>query len=152
MENYFWVGIVGAVIALLFAYSQARKVKQYSEGTPLMQKIAAAIRKGANAYLKRQYKTVALIFAVIAVILAILAFVPWINGEGLVSKFVPFAFITGGFYSCLAGFIGMRIATSSNARTANAAAATTPSVRHSRPAASRRGGVLSVCCDIVQKI
>ena len=121
MENYFWVGIVGAVIALLFAYSQARKVKQYSEGTPLMQKIAAAIRKGANAYLKRQYKTVGLIFAIIAVVLAVLAFVPWINGQGLVSKFVPFAFVTGGFYSCLAGFIGMRIATSSNARTANAA-------------------------------
>ena len=121
MENYFWVGIFGAVIALLFAYSQARKVKQYSEGTPLMQKIAAAIRKGANAYLKRQYKTVGLIFAIIAVVLAVLAFVPWINGQGLVSKFVPFAFVTGGFYSCLAGFIGMRIATSSNARTANAA-------------------------------
>ena len=85
MENYFWVGIVGAVIALLFAYSQARKVKQYSEGTPLMQKIAAAIRKGANAYLKRQYKTVGLIFAIIAVVLAVLAFVPWINGQGLVS-------------------------------------------------------------------
>lgn len=75
MENFFWIGIVGALIALLFAYSQAKKVKQYSEGTPTMQKIAAAIRKGANAYLKRQYKTVALIFAVIAVILAILAFV-----------------------------------------------------------------------------
>ena len=58
MEQFFWIGIVGAVIALLFAYTQARKVKQYSEGTPTMQKIAAAIRKGANAYLKRQYKTV----------------------------------------------------------------------------------------------
>ena len=73
MENFFWIGIVGALIALLFAYSQAKKVKQYSEGTPTMQKIAAAIRKGANAYLKRQYKTVALIFAVIAVILALSA-------------------------------------------------------------------------------
>lgn len=121
MENFFWIGIVGALVALLFAYSQARKVKQYSEGTPTMQKIAAAIRKGANAYLKRQYKTVGVIFAIIAVVLAALAYVPWINGQGLVSKFVPFAFITGGFYSCLAGFIGMRIATSSNARTANAA-------------------------------
>ena len=118
MENFFWIGIVGALVALLFAYSQARKVKQYSEGTPTMQKIAAAIRKGANAYLKRQYKTVGVIFAIIAVVLAVLAYVPWINGQGRVSKFVPFAFITGGFYSCLAGFIGMRIATSSNARTA----------------------------------
>ena len=121
MENYFWLGIVGALIALIFAWSQARRVKQFSEGTPLMEKIAAAIRKGANAYLKRQYKTVAIIFAIIAVILAMLAYVPWINGEGLVNKFVPFAFVTGGFYSCMAGFVGMRIATSANARTANAA-------------------------------
>ena len=120
MENYFWLGLVGAFIALLFAWTQTRRVKRYSEGTPLMEKIAAAIRKGANAYLKRQYKTVALIFLIIAIILAVLAYVPWINGEGLVNKFVPFAFLTGGFYSSLAGFIGMRIATSANARTANA--------------------------------
>ncbi len=121
MENLFWLGVVGALIALLFAYSQAKRVKKFSEGTSAMQKIAAAIRKGANAYLKRQYKTVAIIFAVIAVILAILAYVPWIDGAGLVNKFVPFAFVTGGFYSCLAGFVGMRIATTANARTANAA-------------------------------
>ena len=121
MENLFWLGVVGALIALLFAYSQAKRVKKFSEGTSTMQKIAAAIRKGANAYLKRQYKTVAIIFAVIAVILALLAYVPWINGAGLVNKFVPFAFVTGGFYSCLAGFVGMRIATTANARTANAA-------------------------------
>ena len=82
MENFFWIGIVGALVALLFAYSQAKKVKQYSEGTPTMQKIAAAIRKGANAYLKRQYKTVGVIFAIIAVVLAVLAYVPWINGQG----------------------------------------------------------------------
>ena len=121
MENYFWIGVVGALCALLFAYSRARRVFSFSEGTPLMQKIAAAIRKGANAYLKRQYKTVAIIFAIIAVVLAVLAYVPWINGEGLVNKFVPFAFLTGGFYSCMAGFVGMRIATAANARTANAA-------------------------------
>ena len=127
MENLFWLGVVGALIALLFAYSQAKRVKKFSEGTSTMQKIAAAIRKGANAYLKRQYKTVAIIFAVIAVVLALLAYVPWIDGAGLVNKFVPFAFVTGGFYSCLAGFVGMRIATTANARTANAAggAATT---------------------------
>ncbi len=121
MENYFWIGVVGALCALLFAYSRARRVFSFSEGTPLMQKIAAAIRKGANAYLKRQYKTVAIIFAIIAVVLAVLAYVPWINGEGLVNRFVPFAFLTGGFYSCMAGFVGMRIATAANARTANAA-------------------------------
>ena len=121
MENLFWIGVVGALIALLFAWSQARRVKQFSEGTPAMEKIAAAIRRGANAYLRRQYKTVAVIFAIIAVILALLAYLPLVNGEGLVNKFVPFAFVTGGFYSCMAGFVGMRIATSANARTANAA-------------------------------
>ena len=60
LENFFWIGFVGSVIALLFAVIQGRKVLSFSEGTPVMQKIASAIRKGANAYLKRQYKTVAI--------------------------------------------------------------------------------------------
>ena len=111
----FWIGIVGAAIALLFAFSQSRKIMTYSEGTETMKEIAAAIRAGANAYLRRQYRGVAKFFVVMIVILAVLAFI------GLVSPFVPFAFATGGFYSGLAGFIGMKIATSSNARTAQAA-------------------------------
>ncbi len=115
MENFFWIGFVGSVIALLFAVIQGRKVLSFSEGTPVMQKIASAIRKGANAYLKRQYKTVAIFFVVMAIILGILA------AFDMVSVFVPFAFVTGGIFSCLSGFIGMKIATSSNARTANAA-------------------------------
>ena len=115
MENYFWIGFVGAFIGLLYAFVQSRKVLKFSEGNETMQKIAAAIRSGANAYLKRQYKSVAIFFAVMAVILGVLAYF------GLVSKFVPFAFVTGGMYSCLAGFIGMKIATSANARTAQAA-------------------------------
>ncbi|MBQ9858080.1 MAG: sodium-translocating pyrophosphatase [Oscillospiraceae bacterium] len=115
MENFFWIGFVGALIALLFAVVQGKKVLSFSEGTPTMQKIAAAIRKGANAYLKRQYKSVAIFFIAMAIVLAILAVL------GMVSGFVPFAFITGGIFSCLSGFIGMKIATASNARTANAA-------------------------------
>lgn len=115
MQDYFWIGIVGAVIALLFAFIQSRKVMRFSEGTPAMKKIASAIRSGANAYLRRQYKSVAIFFAVMVVVLAALAYFK------LVSKFVPFAFVTGGIYSCLAGFIGMKIATSANSRTANAA-------------------------------
>ena len=115
MENFFWIGFVGAIVALLFALIQGKKVLSFSEGTPTMQKIAAAIRKGANAYLKRQYKSVAIFFVAMAIVLAILAVL------GMVSGFVPFAFITGGIFSCLAGFIGMKIATASNARTANAA-------------------------------
>ena len=95
MENYFWIGFVGAFIGLLYAFVQSRKVLKFSEGNETMQKIAAAIRSGANAYLKRQYKSVAIFFAVMAVILGVLAYF------GLVSKFVPFAFVTGGMYSCL---------------------------------------------------
>lgn len=116
LENLFWVSLVGALIALIFALTQAKKVLKFSEGTELMQKLAASIRKGANAYLKRQYTTVAKIFIIVFVILLILA------GVGMLDNwFIPFAFLTGGIWSGLAGFVGMRIATSANARTANAA-------------------------------
>lgn len=115
MDNLFWIGFLGAAIALLFALFQSRKVLKFSEGTEKMKTIAAAIRSGANAYLKRQYITVAIFFAIMFVILGILAVI------GFVSPFVPFAFVTGGIYSGLAGFIGMKIATLSNARTAHAA-------------------------------
>ena len=116
LENLFWVGLVGALIALIFALTQAKKVLKFSEGTELMQKLAASIRKGANAYLKRQYTTVAKIFIIVFVILLILA------GVGMLDTwFIPFAFLTGGIWSGLAGFVGMKIATSANARTANAA-------------------------------
>ena len=67
LENLFWVGLVGALIALIFALTQAKKVLKFSEGTELMQKLAASIRKGANAYLKRQYTTVAKIFIIVFV-------------------------------------------------------------------------------------
>ena len=116
LENLFWLGLVGAAIALIFALVQAKKVLGFSEGTELMQKLAASIRKGANAYLKRQYTTVAKIFIVVFIILLILAWAKMLD-----NWFIPFAFLTGGIYSGLAGFIGMKIATSANARTANAA-------------------------------
>ncbi len=91
---------------------------RYSEGTDTMKKIASSIRAGANAYLKHQYTTVAKVFVVVFVILLVIAFAS--NGS-MLSKFTPFAFVTGGIWSMLAGFIGMRIATNSNARTAQAA-------------------------------
>ena len=116
MENLFWLGFAGALIALIFALTQAKKVLKFSEGAELMQKLASSIRKGANAYLKRQYTTVAKIFIIVFVILLILA---W---RGMLDNwFIPFAFLTGGIWSGLAGFVGMKIATSANARTANAA-------------------------------
>ena len=117
-ENYFWIGFVGAACALLFAWLQKRKVMSFSEGNDTMQKIAASIREGANAYLRRQYSTVAKVFVVVFVILLVIAFGS--NGE-MLSKYTPFAFVTGGVWSMLAGFIGMKIATNANARTAQAA-------------------------------
>ena len=118
MENLFWIGFIGAIVAGLFAVMQARKVMAYSEGTERMRKIAANIRAGANAYLKQQYTTVFKVFVVVFVILLVLAFA---TGGQMLSKFTPFAFVTGGIFSMLAGFIGMKIATNSNARTAQAA-------------------------------
>ena len=118
IENLFWLGFVGAAIALVFALIQRNKVMAYSEGTDTMKKIAQSIRDGANAYLKHQYTTVAKVFVVVFIVLLIMAFA---TGGEMLSKFTPFAFLTGGIWSMLAGFIGMKIATNSNARTAQAA-------------------------------
>ena len=118
MENLFWLGFVGAAIALIFALLQRNKVMKESEGDEKMVKIAGAIREGANAYLRRQYITVAKVFAVVFVILLVIAFA---SGGKMLSRVTPFAFLTGGIWSMLAGLIGMKIATNANARTANAA-------------------------------
>ena len=118
MQNLFWVGFVGFILAIFFAYLQKNRVMSYSEGTEKMQKIAASIREGANAYLKHQYSTVAKVFVVVFLVLLAMAFG---TGGQMLSKFTPFAFLTGGVWSMLAGFIGMKIATNANARTAQAA-------------------------------
>jgi len=104
----------GAILAIAFAVFTALKVLKFSEGTDLMKKISESIRQGANAYLKRQYKIVLIFFGVMFLILGAMAM------AGLLTPYVPFAFLTGGFFSALSGFIGMKIATLSNARTANA--------------------------------
>ena len=106
---------IGALSALVFAFVMARRVLKLPEGNDQMKKISLAVRRGANAYLRRQYLGVAVFFATLFLILLLLAFF------GFLSFFVPFAFLTGGFFSGLSGFIGMKIATSANARTANAA-------------------------------
>ena len=118
MVQFLWFGFFGALIALCFAAIQNRKVMQHSEGSPTMQKIAASIRQGANAYLKHQYTTVAKIFVAVFAVLLAMAFLT--DGQ-MLSRFTPFAFLTGGIWSMLSGLIGMKIATSSNARTAQAA-------------------------------
>ena len=105
MENMFWIGFAGAIIAGLFAAMQAKKVMTYSEGTEKMKKIAASIRSGANAYLKQQYTTVFKVFVVVFVVLLVVAFA---SGGEMLSRYTPFAFVTGGIFSMLAGFIGDR--------------------------------------------
>lgn len=115
MEKYLvLLTFLGAVIALVFAALTAKKVLKFSEGTEQMQKIAKSIRAGANAYLKRQYSVVAIFFGGMFVLLCVMA------ACKLLTWFVPFAFVTGGFFSGLSGFIGMKIATLANSRTANA--------------------------------
>ena len=104
----------GSLLALVFAILMARKVLAAPEGTEKMIKISASVRKGANAYLGRQYKVVGVFFAAMFAILGVMAFI--VPGMA----FTPFAFLSGGFFSGLSGFIGMKIATAANARTANA--------------------------------
>ena len=103
-----------SVLALLFALFTAKKVLKFDEGTDLMKKISQSVRKGANAYLSRQYRIVIVFFAIVFAVLGVMVFLK------LLTPYVPFAFLTGGFFSGLSGFIGMKIATASNARTANA--------------------------------
>ena len=118
MENLYWIGFLGAAAAILFAWLQSRRVLAFSEGSDAMKKIASAIRSGANAYLSHQYATVAKVFVVVFILLLVMAFG---TGGAMLSKFTPFAFLTGGIWSMLAGLVGMKIATNSNARTAQAA-------------------------------
>ena len=106
---------LGSIAALLFALYLTAKVLKADKGSKEVQDISGAVRKGANAYLKRQYKGVAVFFAAMFIVLIVLA------GTGLVTVFVPAAFLTGGFFSGLSGFIGMKIATAANCRTAAAA-------------------------------
>jgi K(+)-stimulated pyrophosphate-energized sodium pump len=115
MLPIFWIAPGGSLLALLFALYLSRTTKKIDEGTEIMHQIAQAIREGARAYLKRQYRVVALIFAIVFVILLMLAL------NKMLPIFVPFTFLTGGFFSALSGFIGMTQATNSSARTANAA-------------------------------
>ncbi len=114
--NLIWFAPVGSIIALLFAVYLIISVLRKEEGTDKMKEISHAIREGASAYLKRQYLTVIVFFVVMFIILGVLSFV-----FRTLSPLVPFAFLTGGFFSGLSGFIGMSIATRANNRTAWAA-------------------------------
>lgn len=112
----FWLVPASSILALLFAWHFYREMKKTSEGTPRMIHIAEAVRKGAMSYLKQQYKVVSLVFAGLVVLFCVMAY-----GFHVQNAWVPVAFLTGGFFSGLAGFLGMKTATAASARTANAA-------------------------------
>jgi len=118
MENlvkYVWIVFCASIVALGFAFFFYRKMLKEDEGTPTMREIASHVRKGAMAYLKQQYKVVSIVFIVLAVLFFIMSLFDLQNG------WVWFAFLTGGFFSGLAGFLGMKTATYASARTANGA-------------------------------
>ena len=114
-NNIIYLVLLASIVALGFAFYFFRQMMKESEGTDTMKKIALHVRKGAMAYLKQQYKVVTIVFVVLAVIFAVMAYFD------LQNNWVPFAFLTGGFFSGLAGFFGMKTATYASARTANAA-------------------------------
>jgi K(+)-stimulated pyrophosphate-energized sodium pump len=111
----FWIVPAASILALAFAWGFFKNMMKADEGTDTMKRIAAHVRKGANAYLRQQYKIVGLVFLIITIIFSILAY-----GLGIQNPWVPFAFITGGTFSGLAGYFGMRAATFASARVANA--------------------------------
>ena len=112
----FYLVPAASLTALLFAWIFFRKMMKEDEGTPTMKQIARFVREGAMAYLKQQYKVVVIVFLILAVLFAVLAY-----GFHVQNSWVPFAFLTGGFFSGLAGFVGMKTATYASGRTANAA-------------------------------
>ncbi|MBQ2172737.1 MAG: sodium-translocating pyrophosphatase [Bacteroidales bacterium] len=136
MNWLFYLVPAAAVVALLFAWIFFRQMFKESEGTPTMKEIAQYVREGAMAYLRQQYKVVVIVFIVLAIFFAILAY-----GFGVQNPWVPFAFLTGGFFSGLAGFVGMKTATYASARTANA---TMRSLNSGLKIAFRSGAVMGL--------
>ena len=136
MTYLFYLVPAAAVLALLFAWIFFRQMMKESEGTPTMKEIAQYVREGAMAYLKQQYKVVVIVFIVLAALFAVLAY-----GFGVQNPWVPFAFLTGGFFSGLAGFVGMKTATYASARTANA---TMRSLNSGLKIAFRSGAVMGL--------
>ena len=112
----FWLVPAASVLALCFAWYFHHEMMKESEGTPQMIKIAAAVRKGAMSYLRQQYKIVGWVFLGLVILFSVMAY-----GFGVQNSWVPIAFLTGGFFSGLSGFLGMKTATYASARTANAA-------------------------------
>ena len=136
LNNLFWLVPIGSALALGFAYYFFKQMMKADEGTDMMKKIALHVRTGAMAYLRQQYKVVTIVFLILTAIFAILAYVLKIQ-----NPWVPFAFITGGFFSGLSGFFGMKTATYASASAANAAQ---KSLNHGLILAFRSGAVMGL--------
>ena len=136
IPGVWYIAPIGAVVSLLFAYFFFRSVKSEDPGSTLMQKIAKHVRDGAFAYLKQQYKGVGIFFVIAFIVFNIMA---W--GLGVLHPLVPWAFLTGGILSALAGFFGMNTATLASNRTAQAA---TVSLDKALKIAFRAGGVMGL--------
>lgn len=115
ISSIFWLVPAASLVALIFAWYFYKTMMKSSEGTPRMQEIAQYVREGAMAYLRRQYTVVGKVFLILVIILAVLAYM------GVQNPFVPIAFLTGGFFSGLCGYLGMKTATNASARTAQGA-------------------------------
>ena len=115
-SNLFWIVPLSSIAALVLAWYFYHQMKKEDEGTPTMRKIAEYVRQGAMSYLKQQYKIVSYVFIALVALFAIMAY-----GFNLQNSWVPVAFLTGGFFSGLSGFLGMKTATYASGRTANAA-------------------------------
>src|SRR6056297_866417 len=131
----FWIVPLASVLALVFAYFFFKSMMKNSEGTPRMVEIAQYVREGAMAYLRRQYRVVAMVFLVMLILLGVLAYL------GVQNPFVPVAFLTGGFFSGLCGFLGMKTATFASARTAHGAS---QSLNKGLQVAFRSGAVMGL--------
>ncbi|MBT3261211.1 sodium-translocating pyrophosphatase [bacterium] len=136
LKHLFWIAPVGASLALAFAYYFFKDVMKNDEGTPRMKEIAEYVRKGSMTYLKQQYKIVAIYFVFAFLFFSFLAFILKVQ-----SPWVPFAFLTGGLFSGIAGFIGMKTATNASARTTHAART---SLNNALKIALRAGAVLGL--------
>lgn len=136
MDSLFYIVPAAAIVALFFAWLFFHQMMKESEGTVTMKKIAQYVRDGAMAYLKQQYKVVTIVFVILALFFSVLAY-----GFHIQNPWVPFAFLTGGFFSGLAGFIGMKTATYASARTANAV---TKSLNSGLKLAFRSGAVMGL--------
>jgi len=135
ISSIFWIVPLAALLALLFAWIFYRNMKAQDEGTDRMREIALYVREGAMAYIKRQYTVVGRVFAILVVILTILAYL------GVQNPFVPIAFLTGGFFSGLCGYLGMKTATFASNRTAWAAS---KSLNKGLQVALRSGAVMGL--------